>query len=126
MVFILGMAKDPVPYSGAIGDSRIQTELSWVEGMAPGPSCSGWASPLLRPRPQVQLEGPGVARLRVQVPVVVGDVLGIEDAVLLLARVGLGEAAADELGVDGAVDHDVGDVDVLRPQLARHALRQRA
>ena len=29
-------------------------------------------------------------------------------------------------GVDRAVDDDVRDVDALRPELARHALRQRA
>ena len=52
--------------------------------------------------------------------------VGIEDAVLLLQRIALGEVAADELGVDGAVDDDVRDVDALRPELARHALRQRA
>ena len=44
----------------------------------------------------------------------------------VLQRVALGEAAADELGVDRAVDDDVRHVDVLRPEFARHALRQRA
>ena len=36
------------------------------------------------------------------------------------------EVAADELGIDRAVDHGVRDVDALGPQLAGHALRQRA
>ncbi len=49
---------------------------------------------------------------------------GSRDAVLLLALVQLGQGFADEVGVDGAVDDRVGDVDALRPQLARHALGQ--
>ena len=70
--------------------------------------------------------GPGAARLDVQAPVILGDGGGVEDSVAVLERVALREHVGDELGVDGAVDHDVGDVDVLRPQLARHALRHRA
>ena len=70
--------------------------------------------------------GPGAARLGVQVPVVVGDVLGVEDAGAVLQRIALGEVLGDEGGVDGTVDDDVRDVDALRPELARQALRQRA
>ena len=33
---------------------------------------------------------------------------------------------ADELGVDGAVDHDMADMNALWGQLARHALREGA
>jgi hypothetical protein len=76
--------------------------------------------------PQVEFVRPGIARLRVQHPVAVGDVIGIQDAVAVLQRITLGEVAADELGVDGAIDHDVRDVNALRAQLARHRLGQRA
>lgn len=38
----------------------------------------------------------------------------------------LGQGFADEVGVDGAVDDRMGDVDALGPQLARHALGQGA
>ena len=64
--------------------------------------------------------------LLMQLPVGLGDGLGAQDAVAVLERVALGKVAADELGVDRAVDHHVRDVDALRPELARHALRQRA
>ncbi|MNQ71950.1 hypothetical protein D3C85_866400 [compost metagenome] len=52
--------------------------------------------------------------------------LGVEDAVLFLALVQLGEAFADKGGVDGAIDDRVGDMDALRTQLAGHALGQGA
>ena len=42
---------------------------------------------------QVHLESPGITRLRVQVPVVLRDVLGVQDAVLLLQCVAFGEVA---------------------------------
>src|SRR5258708_27933195 len=81
-------------------------------------------SPALFPRPDVHLEGPGAARLLVQLPVDLGDVVGVEDAVGT-GIVAVGKIRLDPFGVDGAVDHDVGDMDVLGPQLARHRLRQR-
>jgi hypothetical protein len=46
---------------------------------------------------------PGVARLAVQHPVGVGNVLGVQDAVLVLQGVALGEIVADEVGVDGTI-----------------------
>ncbi len=45
---------------------------------------------------------------------------------LLLQRVALGEVLGDEARVDRAVDDDVRDMDPLRPELARHALGERA
>ncbi|MNP30509.1 hypothetical protein D3C76_1235840 [compost metagenome] len=61
-----------------------------------------------------------------QVPVVLGDVFRIEDARLVLQRVLLREAVADEFGVDGAVDDHVGHVHAARAEFPRHALGQRA
>ena len=43
---------------------------------------------------------PRAPRLAVQVPVVLGDRLGVEDAVLVFQGVALGEVLGDELGVD--------------------------
>src|SRR6185369_13405973 len=83
-------------------------------------------SPALDPRSQVELEGPGVAWLLVEIPVVLGDVIRIEDPVLVLLRVPGREVVADERGVDRSVDDDVRDMDVLRAELARHALGERA
>ena len=45
---------------------------------------------------------------------------------MLFQRVTRGKIVADEGGVDGAVDDDMGHMDAARPELARHALRQRA
>src|SRR3990167_1490033 len=73
---------------------------------------------------QVHLERPRVPRLGMQVPVVLGDVLWVQNSVLLLERVAFREVGADELRIDGAVDNDMGDVDAPRPQFARHALGQ--
>ena len=84
------------------------------------------SSPALHIRPQIKLKGSCVAGLGVQVPVVFCDVIGVQDAVLFFERVALGEVAANEFGVDGTVDHDVRDMNVLRAEFARHALRERA
>src|SRR2546428_10630262 len=83
-------------------------------------------SPGFHVRAQVHLEGPRITRLRVQVPVVLCDVFRVQDAVLLLQRVALGELRANEFRVDGAIDHDVRNVDALGAELARHALRESA
>src|SRR5690349_5884968 len=83
-------------------------------------------SPILDPRPEIELVRPGAARLLVEAPVILRDGIGIEDAVLLLQRITLREIVADEGGVDGAVDDGVRDMDAAGPELPRHALRQRA
>ena len=44
----------------------------------------------------------------------VGDVFRSEDAVLAAGRVAVPEVLANELGVDSAADHDMGNVDMLR------------
>ena len=70
--------------------------------------------------------GPGIAGLGVQMPVVVCDVVRVEDAVLLLLRIAFWKTGADKVGVDGTIDHDMRNVDVARSKLTRHALCQRA
>src|SRR5215212_3544343 len=67
--------------------------------------------PALLPRPEIHLEGPGAALLAVELPIGLGDVVGIED------RIGPGVVTFREVGlypfsVDGAVDHHVSHVDV--------------
>ena len=69
--------------------------------------------------------GPGVARLTVQHPVLVGNVLRVQDTVLCLQGIALREIVADEGGVNRAVHHHMGHMDAARPKLTRHALGQR-
>ena len=70
----------------------------------------GEGLPAFTPGTQVQLEGPGVAWLAVQVPIVLGNVLGIEDPILILGRVLFGEAVTDEIGIVGTVfEHECFD-----------------
>jgi len=58
------------------------------------------------------------ARLTDQMQIGVRDGVGIEQAVRLVGRYRPACAA------DAPVDHDMSDVNALRMQLARHALRQ--
>ena len=76
--------------------------------------------PPLHIRPQIQLKRPRIARLVVQVPVVLGNVVGVEDAVLGFQGVALGELGTDEIGVDGTVNHAVRDMHALTERLAKH------
>src|ERR1700730_2937308 len=73
--------------------------------------------PSLLPWPEVHLERPGRALLPVELPVDLGNVVGIEDRVRA-GIVALGKIGPDPFGVDGAVDHDMADMDVLRLERA--------
>src|SRR5260370_32692526 len=73
-------------------------------------------SELLHPGPQLDLPGPGAARLVQQVHIAFGDRVGVEQAVGLVG--GLGAAVA----ADAAVDYHVRDMDALRGELPPHAL----
>ncbi len=75
---------------------------------------------LLHPRPQFHLPGPGAARLAQYVPVTQGNRIGVEHRVRPVGRLSARRAA------DAAVDDEVRDMDALRRQFARHALRQPA
>src|SRR5690348_11362671 len=77
--------------------------------------------PRLNPRPEVELVGPGAALLAMELPVIFGDGIRSENAVALLEGVALRKIVADEGGVDGAVDHDMRDMDALGAELAGHA-----
>src|SRR5690606_21205766 len=78
------------------------------------------------PGPQIQFMGPAVPWLAMQLPVLFGDVLRVENAALVFQRVALGEVVADKGGVDGSVDDRVSDMNTLRAEFARHALGQGA
>ena len=79
-------------------------------------------SELLHPRPQLDLQAPGAARLGEHGHVGLGDGVGVEQAVG-----GAGVAGAAALGVpDAAVDDEMRDVDALPLQLARHRLGEAA
>src|SRR6202040_2466200 len=88
-------------------------------------------SPFFRKGSDLAFERPGVARLLVDLPIGVGDrgrahqPAGVEIDERRLAFA-LFDAAAHPFGVDAGVDHEMGDVDVLWPELARRALRHRA
>ena len=73
---------------------------------------------------QVEFLGPGTWMLPVQIPVVFGNRVDLERAAdpALVQRAG--EEAAQAIAIDQSVDDDVGDVDALRPEFARHALCQ--
>ena len=67
---------------------------------------------------------PAVTRLGVNRPVLIGNMLRIEDATLIFQRIALGKIVADKSGINRAVDDWVRYMDALRPQFARHALGQ--
>src|SRR6516162_3766139 len=69
-------------------------------------------SEFLHPGPEVELQSPGALRLAVEMPVAAGDGVGREPAFLGILA-------------DAAIDDDVGDMDALWSQLARHALGER-
>ena len=88
----------------------------------PATSAGMTRSELLHPRPQLDLQAPGAARLLEHRHVGLGDGIRIEQAV------GRGRVAGPAaLGIPHpAVDHEMRDVDALGLQLARHRLRQPA
>src|SRR5260370_2005978 len=69
---------------------------------------------LLGPGPEVGLEGPGRARLGVQLPEQLSDGVGGKHAIGREILYPLHHAAARAGVVDHAVDHDLRDVAVLR------------
>src|SRR5262249_31617023 len=84
-------------------------------------------SPGLPVGAHVELERPGVARLAIELPIGLRDRGRIHELVRLepLERVrarALLDAFAYESGVDAGVDDEMRDMDVLRPELPRHAL----
>src|SRR5690606_41019933 len=68
--------------------------------------------------------GPGVPGLAVDLPVLLGDVLGVQYPALFLECITCREVVADEGGIDRTIDDGVGDMDALRTQLTGHALGQ--
>src|SRR5712691_6156124 len=85
-------------------------------------SQSGMALEILHPGPELDLPGPGAAVLAVDVEIGLRDRLRLEHAVGA-APVGARIAARS---LDAAIDDEMRDMDVLRRQLARHALGEAA
>src|SRR4051812_28761041 len=77
-------------------------------------------SEILHPRPQLHLPAPGAARLLQHAPIAGGDGVGVEHRIRSVRRVLTGGAP------DATIDHEMRDVNALRRQLARHALRKAA
>src|SRR6266446_8269210 len=80
------------------------------------------ASEFLDPGPQLDFPGPGAAVLSVYVQVVLRDLVGEEHTV----RTALPRSRIARAPRDPAVDDEVRDVDSLRRELPRHALREAA
>src|SRR3954452_3202272 len=70
----------------------------------------------LDPGPHLDFERPGAARLAQYFDISLGNRVGIERAVGPVGRVRAAGAA------HAAVDHEMRDVDALRPEFARRAL----
>src|SRR5438270_744401 len=92
-----------------------------MKSMVTGSLMAG-SSPGFAPGAQVELVGPGRARLAGQRHIGLGDVFGLEDLVALQEGVDVLAVGADEDPVDRAVDHHMGDVNTLWAELSRHAL----
>src|SRR5580692_1189318 len=87
--------------------------------------------PFLSERPDFLLEGPGVARLLIELPIGLRhrgrphQAIGIE----IFDRLGalpVSDELAHPFGVDTGIDHEMGDMDVFGTEFARHRLRDRA
>ena len=112
----LGAFVLPIDDFGNFGDAMIRKLTAEIASrdcpLAPG------ASERLDPRPEFELPGPGAARLAQGVQIGLGDRLGIEQR---LRTVGVLDAAG---AADSAVDDEMGDMDAVRRELARQALRR--
>src|SRR5215470_6089490 len=85
--------------------------------------------PLFAERTDFQLEGPGALWLLVELPVGFRDGCRRHQQIRIIQRVRAQRLDAPlpyPFGIDPGIDDEMGDVDVLRPELARHRLRDRA
>src|SRR5262252_1253243 len=81
--------------------------------------------PPLAVGPEIELVRPAVARLVVQCPVGFSDGAGLDQAVRRKIghySGGGAEPPMDRLAVDRSVDNQMGDMNILRGELARHGL----
>src|SRR5216684_7243152 len=126
------MANSPARLSARASLRRTKREAS--KEQPPLPRYTGAAAKLSGRQTSVRaseffLEGTDVEFLRPRTRVLVREMpVGLGNRVRLehVFVLDIGEALADEGRVDSAVDIDVGDMDSLRPQVARHHLRQPA
>jgi hypothetical protein len=80
-----------------------------------------YGSEFLYRRPDVELQSPDGARLAVKVQISLRKRVGVKHRVRIAVRL----AFASDGRRDLAVDHDMADMDALRPQFPRHALGKR-
>ena len=115
----------------AMGTEEGAEYFSAIDAMCPHLRCPGSEPgrqtfdrrlPALPEGPQVQLEGPGRARLAGEEEYRLGDVVRAGEE----AIGGIRQHGARGRHVHHRVDNDVGDMDALRPQLAGQRLRQAA
>src|SRR5271155_2143369 len=89
------------------------------------------ASPFFSEGTNFLLEGPGVARLLVELPVSLGDGSGAHEPVCVevlhrLVAFAFADSIADPRRIDAGVDNEMRDVNILRAELTRGALRNGA
>src|SRR5579863_454760 len=77
-------------------------------------------------RADIQLLRPGGGVLEMELPISLGDRLGIEHAVLAELLEGARKQRSHPVAVDRAIDDDVRNMNTLWSELARHALRDHA
>src|SRR5260370_39429506 len=85
-------------------------------------------SPFFAEGADLLLEGPRVARLLIELPVGLGDRRRPHQAFEIevlhrLVTLALPDSIAHPRGIHSRIDHEMGDVDVLRSEFARGALR---
>src|SRR6202048_4883483 len=86
-------------------------------------------SPLFPERADLQLKGPGAARLLVKLPVGRRDRRRRHQQVRIVERFLTPEllpSLAHPRGIDAGIDDQMRDMDILRPEFARHRLRHRS
>src|SRR5262245_1381437 len=84
--------------------------------------------PLFAERADFELEGPGALRLLIELPIGFRDGRRRHQQIWIIQRVRPQRFDASlpyPFGIDPGIDDEMGDMDVLRPELARHRLRDR-
>src|SRR5690242_19456096 len=108
-----------------------RAESGWYRrptAAAAAPVCRSWLPPLAV-GPQIELVSPAVSRLIMQRPVGFGNGAGLDQAVRRKIRHysgGGAEPPVDRLAVDRTIDDQMGNMNILWGEFARHRLRHRA
>src|SRR5258706_16412994 len=89
------------------------------------------SSPLLAERADLVLESPGIAPLLIELPVGFGDRRRPHQAIRIqilerLRSLAVHDQLPHPFGIDAGVDDEMGNMDMLGTEFARHRLRHRA